>query len=270
MIFTGKVVEMKPSANIAYLVFAVALFFAFAWPEFAGAVGVPYDQKAEEGMDPDGIGFNNDPSREPPKDTLAARNRAAMKKFAAQDYSKLTGFGGLKGFSDEMLNNHFKIYQENVKNTNTLFFLLKRKIHEPENVELNRSLNHEFACMRLHELYFSNLGGNGRLDNKSSLYKDICAEFGSFERWKENFTLMGMMRGEGWMILYRDRQTGSLFNMCASDIGGGLLADCTPVLVMDVYEHAYSPDFHLDREKYIAAFMDNVNWEEAGKRYSEK
>lgn len=122
--------------------------------------------------------------------------------------------------------------------------------------------------MRLHELYFASLGGAGTPRQSGRLYKVLQDDFGSFEAWQKDFTATGLMRGVGWGVLYRDNISGRLFNSWINEHDGGHLAGCTPLLVMDVFEHAYLTDYQLDRAKYIDAFMKAVNWDEAEKRWS--
>jgi superoxide dismutase, Fe-Mn family len=177
---------------------------------------------------------------------------------------------GINGFSDRLLEEHIKIYVDNVINTNALFKKLKEQNQKSVYAELSMSLGREFTGMKLHELYFSNLGGTQALDKKSDLYKKMCEEYGSFGCWKDDFITMGMTRGEGWVILYRDKQTGIIFNSWVNEYEGGLMIECDPLLVMDVFDHAYVLDFGSDREKYIKVFMDNINWNEVNKRYSKK
>jgi len=186
-------------------------------------------------------------------------------QYSPEDFSHLLG---MPGFSDTMLKNHFKLYQGYVKNTNLLLkklqtFLTEGKEGTPEYAELKRRLGFEFNGMRLHEYYFGNLGGKKELDSKSSLYKK---GFGSFSNWKKDFTSTGSMRGIGWVILYQDPQSSRLFNSWINEHEVNHLAGCIPVLVMDVFEHAYLTDYQLDRKKYIEAFFKNINWDTAANR----
>ena len=123
--------------------------------------------------------------------------------------------------------------------------------------------------MRLHEFYFDNLGGKDALDKSAPLYQRIAKDFGSYDAWKKNFIATGLIRGIGWVILYRDPQTGRLFNTWINEHHVGHLAGGAPLLVMDVFEHAYITQYGLDRAKYISAFFDNIDWAKVGKRYNE-
>jgi Fe-Mn family superoxide dismutase len=143
----------------------------------------------------------------------------------------------------------------------------ENKEKTPEYAELKRRFGWEFDGMRLHELYFGNLGGGGLPRQGSHAYAGIRGAFGSFEAWKRDFAATGLMRGIGWAVLYRDGATGRLFNAWVNEHDGGHLAGCTPLLVMDVFEHAYLTDYQLERAKYIDAFLNAVDWEAVEKRY---
>ena len=122
--------------------------------------------------------------------------------------------------------------------------------------------------MKLHELYFENLGAQTALDRNTAFFQAILKDFGSFEQWKKEFIATGLMRGIGWAILYRDPQNGRLINVWINEHDLGHLAGGDPLLVMDVFEHAYITQYGLDRTKYIGAFFDNINWSEVVKRYN--
>jgi superoxide dismutase, Fe-Mn family len=184
--------------------------------------------------------------------------------YAAKDYSALIG---MPGFSETLLKNHFTLYQGYVTNTNkvldTLDALLKDgKAATPEFAELKRRLGWEFDGMRLHEYYFENLGASA-LDPQGALAKKLAADFGSVENWEKDFRATGAMRGIGWVALYQDPASGRLVNFWINEHDGGHPAGGTPVLIMDVFEHAFMIDYGLKRADYIAAFFTNINWKAA-------
>jgi len=183
--------------------------------------------------------------------------------YQAQDFSSLIG---MTGFSDTLLNNHFTLYQGYVTNTNKLMDLLGAMLKEaktgtPEYAELKRRMGFEFNGMRLHEYYFGNLGGKAPLGRSGKLAQELARDFGSVEDWETDFRATGAMRGIGWAILYQDSQGGRLFNQWINEHEVGHFAGCTPLLVMDVFEHAFITDYGLKRADYIQAFFDNVDWE---------
>jgi Fe-Mn family superoxide dismutase len=182
--------------------------------------------------------------------------------YTAKDYSKLIG---MEGFSNTLLNNHFTLYQGYVTNTNKLTDILAAMLKDgktgtPEYAELKRRFGFEFNGMRLHEYYFENLGGKGALDKSGALAKKLAAAYGSYDAWEQDFRATGAMRGIGWVVLYQDDVTGALFNQWINEHEVGHLAGCRPILVMDVFEHAYMIDYGLKRADYIAAFFKNINW----------
>jgi Fe-Mn family superoxide dismutase len=182
--------------------------------------------------------------------------------YAAKDYSSLLG---MEGFSDTLLNNHFTLYQGYVTNTNKLLDTLAAMLKEgktgtPEYAELKRRMGFEFNGMRCHEYYFENLGGKGALDRSGKLGKKLAEEFGSYDDWEKDFRATAAMRGIGWAILYQDNMGGNLLNQWVNEHETGHPAGCSPILVLDVFEHAFMIDYGLKRPDYIAAFFKNIDW----------
>jgi len=182
--------------------------------------------------------------------------------YTARDYSGLTG---MDGFSDTLLNNHFTLYQGYVTNTNKLLDTLAGMLKEgkagtPEYAELKRRMGFEFNGMRCHEYYFENLGGKQPLDKSGKLAKKLADDFGSYEEWEKDFKATAAMRGIGWTIMYQDDQTGTLVNQWINEHETGHFAGCMPILVLDVFEHAFTIDYGLKRADYIAAFFNNIKW----------
>ena len=181
--------------------------------------------------------------------------------YTAKDYSSLIG---TPGFSEALLKNHFTLYQGYVTNTNKVLDLLGAMLAEgktgaPEYAELKRRLGWEFDGMRLHEFYFENLGAKP-LDPKGTLAAKIAADFGSYENWEKDFKATGAMRGIGWTVLYQDPIGGRLINFWINEHDAAHPAGCVPLLVMDVFEHAFMLDYGLKRADYIAAFFASLNW----------
>ncbi len=177
---------------------------------------------------------------------------------------------GLEGFSDELLKNHFTLYEGYVKNVNGLVDMLTTKeAGTVEYGELQRRLGWEFDGMRLHELYFENLmKGGSEFDANSDLGKLMIKLYGSFENWKKNFVSVGMMRGIGWVVLYYDPTADELFNVWINEHDGGHLVGCVPIVVMDVFEHAYMLQYGLKKADYIEAFMKNICFHVANARFN--
>jgi Fe-Mn family superoxide dismutase len=182
--------------------------------------------------------------------------------YTAKEYASILG---MKGFSDTLLKNHFTLYQGYVTNTNkvadALALLLKEgKTAVPEYAELKRRFGWEFNGMRLHELYFENLKGGGGVDKGGPLGKKLERDFGGIETWEKDFRATGAMRGIGWVVLYHDTVADRLSNAWINEHDVAHLAGCTPLLIMDVFEHAYLTDYQLKRADYIDAFFSNINW----------
>jgi superoxide dismutase, Fe-Mn family len=180
---------------------------------------------------------------------------------------------GFNGISAEQLEQHFKLYQGYVTNTNTLNDKLvelmgEGKLGTPEYNELKRRFGFEYSGMRMHEFYFGNLVPNGTpLPTSSELRRKIEADFGSYENWEKDFKATGMMRGIGWAVLYQDPHSKRLQNFWIGDHENGHPVGFQPILVMDVWEHAWTVDFKpTEKVKYIEAFFNNVNWQAAESR----
>ena len=177
----------------------------------------------------------------------------------------------MPGFSRALLENHFKLYDGYVGNTNTLAEKLAlAQAGTPEYSELKRRFGWEWNGMRLHELYFENItkNANATLTQESLLYDKIVSQFGSYEAWELDFKSTGALRGIGWAVLSYDRQGGQLFNTWVNEHDVGHLAGAEPLLIMDVFEHAFMLDYGLKRADYISAFMKAINWDAVSKRFS--
>jgi Fe-Mn family superoxide dismutase len=183
--------------------------------------------------------------------------------YEAKNFDNLLG---TKGFSDQLLKNHFTLYQGYVANSNKLADVLSTmskegQISTSEYAELKRRFGWEWNGMRLHEYYFENIikGGIG-IDEDTNLYKKIVGDFGSYESWEKDFKATGSMRGIGWIILYYDGVEGRLFNTWINEHDTGHLIGAKPILVMDVFEHAYMIDYGLKKADYIDAFFKAIDW----------
>src|SRR5215510_838228 len=184
---------------------------------------------------------------------------------------------GLKGISDKTLETHFKLYEGYVTETNRLTGQLAEMLKDghvdqeemPAYSEITRRLGFEYNGMVLHEYYFDNLkrGASGAPDPNSAFAKAAAESFGSLETWKTAFVSVGKMHGVGWAICYQDPHTGKLSNHWVSLHEVGNVAGFTPILVMDVWEHAFILDYApAQRPKYIEAFLANTDWEALDQR----
>jgi len=192
--------------------------------------------------------------------------------------AKEFNLSGLTGISDKTLEMHFKLYEGYVKATNDLnerisVVLVEGKVEQdemPAYSELTRRLGFEYNGMVLHEYYFDNLqkgGGTGDPAQTSQFAKAAETSFGSYNVWKADFVGIGKMRGVGWAICYQNPSNGRLSNHWITLHETGNVAGFTPILVMDVWEHAFLLDYKpAERPKYIEAFFSNIAWDAVEQR----
>lgn len=191
--------------------------------------------------------------------------------YEPQDFSYLVE--KVQGLGPELLKMHFKLYQGYVANTNKLLGLIDEMNQRGEQTSiaygaLKRRMGWEMDGMLLHEAYFGNLGGKAAINADSLLYKQIAADFGSYDAWEKDFKSTGLIRGIGWVILYRDPKNGQLQNVWINEHDVGHVAGGGLLLVMDVWEHAYITEFGLNRSGYIDTFFKNINWNVVEQRFN--
>jgi Fe-Mn family superoxide dismutase len=190
--------------------------------------------------------------------------------YSEQNFEHLLGTAG---FSDQLLKNHFKLYAGYVANTNKLLEKMMALVKEgntatPEFAELKRRFGWEFNGMRLHELYFGNMSKTKKILSESSpLYRKMVEVFGSGELCEKAFVATGSLRGIGWVVTSYDPQAKKLFHVWVNEHDAGHLAGTVPILILDVFEHAFMLDYGLDRASYIKAFLQAIDWEVVGGRF---
>jgi Fe-Mn family superoxide dismutase len=187
---------------------------------------------------------------------------------------------GLAGISDAQIAEHLLLYAGYVKQVNALTAELaelrgqgKASGSNPEYAEITRQLGFEYNGMILHEYYFENLraGGEPQPPAGWGLAQALEQAYGSLDQWAKDFQAIGEMRGVGWAVLFEDPMTDRLSNHWITLHQEGIPAGFKPVLVMDVWEHAYMRDYKAtDRKKYVQAFFRNINWSLVERRLSEK
>jgi Fe-Mn family superoxide dismutase len=187
---------------------------------------------------------------------------------------------GLNGISDRTLKMHFKLYEGYVQATNQLQERLTAMLQDgnvdqeemPAYSELTRRLGFEYNGMVLHEYYFGNMTSAmmGEPSKSSAFYRSCEKSFGSYEIWKADFVGVGKMRGVGWAICYQNPANGRLSNHWITLHEVGNVTGFIPILVMDVWEHAFLLDYApAERPDYIKAFFANVDWDVVGSRLRE-
>lgn len=177
--------------------------------------------------------------------------------------AKLPHIKELDGISAEQMEAHYKLYQAYVDNVNKL----SDKLHtleqgSPEWNELKRRFGFEVNGVLMHDLYFENMAPKGgALPANSRLAKALEENFGSVANWEADFKSTGKIRGIGWAVLYQCRHSGKLCNYWIGEHEIGHPVGGAPILVMDVWEHAFVGDYKpSERPQYIDAFFKNVNW----------
>jgi Fe-Mn family superoxide dismutase len=112
----------------------------------------------------------------------------------------------------------------------------------------------------------STSGTSAALDPASKLGRGIAEHYGDVESWEKDFRATAAMRGIGWVVLYEDTTNGRLINFWINEHDVSHPAGCVPLLVLDVFEHAFMPDYGLKRADYIEAFFKAIDWAAAGMR----
>jgi len=175
--------------------------------------------------------------------------------YPVRDFSSLRR---LEEIPDPLLLAHLGLYEGYVKNVNLLNQSLKKSEQgSPEWSEMKRRMGFELGGLRLHELYFENLAPGGS-DLPRTLEDFLASTWGSFKHWKDEFEAVAQLRGVGWAILYQDPAGGRLSNHWINLHEEGHPPGFTPLLVMDVWEHAFAG---MNRSSYIAAFFKNLRWD---------
>ena len=173
-------------------------------------------------------------------------------------------YKSLPGLGEKQLSEHHDVlYAGYVKKTNEI----RQKLASVDKGTANgtysdlRELKVEetFAVngVKLHEAYFDNLGGDGK--PFGAALHAIERDFGNLEKWKEEFKAVGLT-ARGWVVLAYDLDEKRLFNFVCDVHNQGGVWGAVPILVLDVYEHAYFLDYATKRKDYIETFMKNINW----------
>lgn len=192
--------------------------------------------------------------------------------YKAKDFSKLLGIDGL---SEDLLNNHFGLYEGYVKNTNKSLEIMEENADSGDDKrqyafgEVKRRFGWEYNGVRLHELYFGNLMvGGSELERDSDLAQKINDDFGSFEEFKDHLKATTGIRGIGWVVVYFDKDQDKLLVTWINEHDVGHLSTATPLIVIDLFEHAFMPD-GLTKDDYLKVIWDNLCWHTIAKRYND-
>lgn len=195
-----------------------------------------------------------------------------MKLFEEKRFS----IPALNGLSEKTIEEHLKLYSGYVKNTNTILTKIDEYVVDNEaNAyalgELQRRFSFEFDGMRNHEYYFAHFEGGPASFAASSLLKKAVEDgWDNFDMWLNRFKTIALTRGIGWAILYYDPHTKRLLNAWIDEHHLGQLVGLSPILVLDMWEHAYFIDYTPEeKKKYIEAFFANLNWENVEKNFAD-
>jgi Fe-Mn family superoxide dismutase len=179
----------------------------------------------------------------------------------------------INGISEKVLVSHYENnYVGAVKRLNAIGMqLAELNFAKAPNFVVNGLKREELIAansMILHEIYFDGLGGGGT--PKNALIDAITKDFGSLDRWRAEFSAMGKAQGggSGWVILAYSPRDRRLVNQWAAD-HTTTLAGGRPVLVLDMYEHAYHMDYGAAAAKYVDAYMEAIRWDNAMKLYDQ-
>ena len=195
-----------------------------------------------------------------------------MNTFKEQTFS----MGELIGISKDSVDEHLKLYAGYVKHANLILSKIEEMSKDSETNayalgELQRRFGFEFDGMRNHEYYFKSLeGGSVAITEGSALHSAIAEEFGSFDAWLARFKAVALTRGIGWAILYYDKTNGRLLNSWVDEQHLGHLTGLSPILALDVWEHAFVPDYKASgKKKYVEDFFANLNWSVIEKNFTD-
>ena len=187
---------------------------------------------------------------------------------------------GLDGISDDQIKEHLQLYVGYVRQVNALNEELaelrgrgRASGKDHAFAELTRRLGFEYNGMILHEYYFSNLraGADPKPAPASKIAQSLVGSFGSVEQWRADFHAIGGMRGIGWVLLCQDPVTYRLTNHWVTLHEVGVPASFKPLLVLDVWEHAFMRDYKVtEKAQYIEAFFRNVDWQSVERRLNER
>lgn len=189
--------------------------------------------------------------------------------YKAKQFESINGVAGL---SEKLMKEHYKLYEGYVKKANEI--IEKFKTVDLSTANSTQSdlralkLGYSFAvnAIKSHELYFQNISGKGG-EPQGWIGSQIEKTFGSYENWLADMKATGLA-ARGWVWLAFDWQNGSIFNYLGDAHDAFPIWHATPLVALDVYEHAYMIDYGVARADYIEAFFKNLNWDDVEKTVS--
>ncbi len=175
----------------------------------------------------------------------------------------------LRGLSEKLITSHHQNnYGGAVRRLNQIQQQIGSLAKDAPAFQMGSLKREEIIAMNsmiLHEFYFANLGGDGKASGTAADL--IKADYGSLERWEQDFRATGLSLsgGSGWVVLSYNPRDNSVHNYWAGD-HTHCLAGGAPLLVMDMYEHSYHIDYGANARAYIDAFFQNIHWDEVNRR----
>ncbi len=185
-----------------------------------------------------------------------------MTKFEAKQFNSING---VEGMSERMMREHYKLYEGYIKKANEI----QEKLANVEKSTANAvysdiralKLGYSFAldAIKAHEIFFQNISGQGGQPS-GWLGSQIEKHFGSYENWQTDMKATGIA-ARGWVWFAFDWQTGQMFNFLGDAHDAFPIWHATPLVALDVYEHAYFIDYGVNRADYIESFFKSLDWD---------
>lgn len=185
--------------------------------------------------------------------------------FEAKQFESING---IEGMSARLMGEHYKLYEGYIKKANEILEKLKTVDKSTANAVYSDlralKMGYSFAldAIKSHELYFQNISGQGTNNANGPqgwLGTQIEKHFGSYDNWMQDMKATGIA-ARGWVWLAYDWQTGQLFNFLGDAHDAFPIWHATPLIALDVYEHAYMIDYGVARADYIDVFFKNLDW----------
>lgn len=168
---------------------------------------------------------------------------------------------------------HMRLYEGYVTNINKIDGILQDGDAQRDQAnitfsyyrELKRGETFALNGVILHELYFENIGGSSKPDQE--VMENLENDFGSYDKWAEDFVATAKA-SRGWAVLAFDQRSNKLRNISLDAHDLGNIAYSAPILILDMYEHAYFLQYADKKVDYINNFMKNINWSVVSERMS--
>lgn len=180
----------------------------------------------------------------------------------------------LVGISQTTITEHIKLYEGYVKHLNLIMTKLGEMYPDKadkafEMTELGRRFSFEFNGMKNHEHYFEQLeGGAQKINAESEFGKQVINQWGSIETFLSDIAMLAKTRGIGWAVVWRDRETKTMFLSWVDEQHLGQLNSCDFLFGIDMWEHSFVADYlPSGKGKYIEDYLANVNWGVVEKRF---